>query len=247
MSSCVAIGSGIFPAGMDRMPRQAGSLRNAIIRVFGDNGATALEFALLAPVLLLLIFGIVDLGLMLFASQEVNNAAAAAVRQLRTGSVQGAPVPSTYAGASNCANPSFTLSSTQNCIGITINSGDTASTIFGKLLCANIFDNGAFVTCTKFNWSVIGYNDFGSFSGALPTLTYNADGTPSATFCQGAGAHCASDNIIVAMVGYKRPFMTPLVGCFFDPTDCAAGRSPVMLMTYFAVFQAEPFGAGTTG
>lgn len=205
------------------------------------------EFAVLAPVLVLLIFGVVEVGIALVALEEFDTAAAAALRQIRTGAVQQAGIPSTYAGASNCASASFTPGSNQNCLGINISASDTASTIFAKLLCANTFDGGAILNCdtsgtasSSMNWNITSYTSWSAFSGALPSLSYNKDGTPSTTFAPGTGSQ-----IVVAMVGYKRPFYNPLVGCFFDASDCLAGKSPVLLLTYYAVFMAEPWGASS--
>lgn len=46
----------------------------------GENGAAAVEFALIMPVLLMLLFGIIDFGYMINRGSMVNNAARDAVR-----------------------------------------------------------------------------------------------------------------------------------------------------------------------
>lgn len=51
----------------------------------GDRGAVALEFALLAPLLLMLLAGIMQYGLYFWGAQAGTNAAADAVRQLSVG------------------------------------------------------------------------------------------------------------------------------------------------------------------
>ncbi len=50
-----------------------------------DRGAAAVEFALVLPVLLLIIFGIVDMGRMLYTKITLTQAAAAAARAAAIG------------------------------------------------------------------------------------------------------------------------------------------------------------------
>jgi hypothetical protein len=209
------------------------------------SGATALEMALLLPVLMFVILGVVDTGMMMITGAEVTDAANAAVRQLRTGAIQASPTgaASTYAGATNCANPSFVLPANENCLGFNYSASDTASTIFGELLCSSLPTGSATATCTGFNWTVIGYATWDDFNGALPNLTYNTDGTPSVTFP--ATTAIGAQAIVVSMVGYKYKFFTPLIGCVFDASDCLVGKSPQVVLNSFAVFEAEPFGVST--
>lgn len=60
--------------------------RNNIIE--NEDGATAVEFAIVAPVLLLLIMGIVDIGMMMFAQGVLENSAFTAARTGKTGYTQ---------------------------------------------------------------------------------------------------------------------------------------------------------------
>jgi hypothetical protein len=215
------------------------------------------EFAVVLPVLVFVMFGIIDLGCMMFAAEEFDYAAAAAIRQIRTGAVQAAYQAaqtngsSPYAGAADCRWATQTQvnysSTTTNCLGFTINSTDTDSTIFGKLLCANLPVGGGaagFLSCANFDWYVTGYGCFEADQCSSPanistaTLSYNPNGTPSAKFTTPG-----SSSIIVALIGYKYPFFTPLVGCLFDPADCAAGTQTKANLTYFMIVQAEPFSA----
>jgi Flp pilus assembly protein TadG len=66
-------------------------LRRDVSR-FGDacDGTTAVEFALIAPVFLALLFAILETTLFLFAQATLQNAATAAGRLFMTGHVQGA-------------------------------------------------------------------------------------------------------------------------------------------------------------
>jgi Flp pilus assembly protein TadG len=53
-----------------------------------DEGATAVEFALVAPIFLLIIFAIFEVSLMFFASVNLDGAAIEAARRIRTGQSQ---------------------------------------------------------------------------------------------------------------------------------------------------------------
>ena len=57
--------------------------RNNIIE--NEEGATAVEFALVAPVLLLIMMGIIDVGMMMFAQGLLENSAFTAARTGKTG------------------------------------------------------------------------------------------------------------------------------------------------------------------
>lgn len=66
--------------------KQAGNLRSSIRRILrGEQGATTLELALLLPVLMLLVFGLIEIGYMYFASASMDKAAQAGARVAVTG------------------------------------------------------------------------------------------------------------------------------------------------------------------
>lgn len=58
------------------------------MRVRTQSGSAAVEFALIAPVFFLLLFGIIESGLIYFASSTLENATNDAARLIRTGQVQ---------------------------------------------------------------------------------------------------------------------------------------------------------------
>ncbi len=68
--------------------------RNAFL---DNNGAIAIEFAFVAPVLIVLLLGIIQFGYAFFVQINLNNAAREAARELAVGSA-------TVGGASNCAS-----------------------------------------------------------------------------------------------------------------------------------------------
>jgi Flp pilus assembly protein TadG len=53
-----------------------------------DKGATAVEFALVSTPFFILLFGVIELGLVLMAQVDLENAMSAATRQIRTGQIQ---------------------------------------------------------------------------------------------------------------------------------------------------------------
>jgi len=60
-----------------------------------DDGAAGLEFAFVVMPFLLLLMGVIEVGLAMFVSTQLQGATAEAARQIRTGSVQGAADPVT--------------------------------------------------------------------------------------------------------------------------------------------------------
>lgn len=68
-----------------------GRQRGRIPRNFArhEAGSTAVEFALIVPVFLLLIMAVMQMGLVLFAGQHLENATATLGRLVRTGQAQG--------------------------------------------------------------------------------------------------------------------------------------------------------------
>src|SRR5579864_1011930 len=72
-------------------PRAGNSLRGFMLRfALGRRGAAAVEFALVSIPFLMLTFGIIEIGLIYFASISLENATYAAARQIRTGQLQNA-------------------------------------------------------------------------------------------------------------------------------------------------------------
>jgi Flp pilus assembly protein TadG len=73
------------------MPPSAVSLKN-LLRRFRHHrrGSAALEFAIVAPVFIALLFAIVEVALMFFATQVLETVTQAASRYIMTGQAQGA-------------------------------------------------------------------------------------------------------------------------------------------------------------
>lgn len=56
-----------------------------LVRRRGERGAAAVEFALILPIFLMLLFGIIDFGYMINRGSMINNAARDAVREASLG------------------------------------------------------------------------------------------------------------------------------------------------------------------
>lgn len=59
------------------------------------SGSAAIEFAMVAPVLFLFLFGIIETGVLFFASASLQNATNDTARLIRTGQISGAVTAST--------------------------------------------------------------------------------------------------------------------------------------------------------
>jgi len=76
----------VFHLFSDRVRRRA---RSAAARFASDrSGAAALEFALVATPFFMLLFGILEIALIFFASAVIEDGVAEAAREIRTGAVQ---------------------------------------------------------------------------------------------------------------------------------------------------------------
>ncbi|MBO9707052.1 MAG: pilus assembly protein [Caulobacter sp.] len=70
----------------DRRPSRVGRLARRFLR--DRDGATAVEFAFVSIPFLLLVYGIIELGMVFLLSMSLENAVATAGRQVRTGQAQ---------------------------------------------------------------------------------------------------------------------------------------------------------------
>lgn len=67
------------------------------------KGSAAIEFAMIAPVFFLLIFGIIETGILFFADSTLQHATDDAARQVRTGQIQSQNLSATDFRNSICA------------------------------------------------------------------------------------------------------------------------------------------------
>ena len=131
---------GIVRSAATRRPATARSALAHLRR--GDRGAAAVEFALLVPILLIVVFGIVDFGLLMNSSSLVSNAAREGAR---VGSLEGTQKASEDAAKAAMTGLIGTIpgpgtglvaactTSTGTCTGWTGTSGTTAAPAGGTV------------------------------------------------------------------------------------------------------------------
>lgn len=121
-----------------------------MLRRFGHNrrGTAAVEFALIAPVFVALLFAIVETALMFFASQILETVAQESARQIMTGQTQAANYNAgSFVTQVICNQPQPVL----NCNNISVDvESDPAQ--FSNVSIANPVTNGSFDP-TKLKWS----------------------------------------------------------------------------------------------
>ncbi len=77
-----------FPPDKETDKANRSSNRKVLLNLFSDyRGVTAIEFALVAPVLFTIFFAIIELGLSMLVDAVLDNAVAEAARQIKTGQV----------------------------------------------------------------------------------------------------------------------------------------------------------------
>ena len=137
-----------------------GATRSSFPRAFlrCRNGATAVEFALVAAPFLALLVGILQSALVFFASRVLDEVTEEAARNLMTGQAQ----------QGNVTQANFL--NNYVCGG-----SNTSALVSALFTCANIMVN------------VQSYADFGSANTSSPTLTYNPNGTVSNTWSYNTG------------------------------------------------------------
>jgi Flp pilus assembly protein TadG len=75
----------------------------------GQRGATAIEFAMVGSVFMMLLFGIFELGYMLFVQSTLDSSARTAARLIRTGQAQANANPQTFFQNALCADVSSVI------------------------------------------------------------------------------------------------------------------------------------------
>lgn len=155
-----------------------------------DDGATAIEFAIIAPILFLLIMGIVEFGLIYFAKNVLENAVATGSRLGITGS--------NYAGA-----PSTRVSNT------------TGTTDRVKIIKENIAARSAgLLKPDKISISCADAGQtFGNLAGSTTGSYGCGDTIDNNASCNNAGGGNAA---VIYTARYCWDLFTPMVGAFFN-------------------------------
>jgi hypothetical protein len=154
-----------------------------------DDGTTAIEFAIVAPVLILLIMGIMEFGLIYYAKNVLENAVAVGARIGITGS--------DYAGNNRVAKP------------------DDAPTDRVKIIKENIYKRSSgllkeeqiSVSCTNAGQT------FGNLSGSSSGSYGCGDTINNDSSCTTGGG---GNDAVIYTARYCWKVFTPMIGQFFD-------------------------------
>lgn len=200
---------------MTSQTRSSGARRNLAALLRSDSGNTLLEFAFVAPLLVLLLVMIVDLGLMLTAQSLLNGAAQDAARLVRTGQIYAQGNSITPFENQICADMA-PIMSTSSC----------QSNIIFEVQTFTSFGSVSFTPCTQTSYQS-GSGTVCSFSPGAADQIVGVRVTYNRSF----------------MIPWVGGCLTPGGSCWFGPGTKAATpqtASTVPLMSTF-VFQNEPF------
>jgi Flp pilus assembly protein TadG len=132
----------------------------------GDSGATVVEFAMVAPMMLLLFATIIDLGMMLTTQSLLDGASRDAARLIRTGQVQTSGSPRTTFQNLLCSDMTPVMS-TATC----------QSQVVFEVQVFTSFSGVSFTACTQnTDPSGVGYCPFGAGTASQIVgvkITYN--------------------------------------------------------------------------
>ncbi len=161
----------------------------------GSRGQSAVEFALVAPLLFLLIFGIVDFGRAMFYQNEVTNATREGARIAILASN---PCNTVYGDPSGNCSDSLTPAGPSVCSAI-----EDSATLISNWSCS---EDGVLPASPKPGWAYVEVDQASSPGASCPgAVGGTAASTPRST---------GSLLITVTIRYYFRP-ITPIVGALF--------------------------------
>ena len=120
--------------------------RRAVRRARGDRGAAAVEFALIAPILFLLVFGIIDFGLLINSQSTASNAAREGARVASLGGNTAAVTSSVTPAMSTLINAGSTTTTVTCLNGATACSIDDATSDTGATVTVKVTYTYKFLT-----------------------------------------------------------------------------------------------------
>ncbi len=180
-----------------------------------EDGATAIEFALVAPILFLLMMGIIEFGLVLFADNVIENAASVGARFGITGS--------DYAGEGRVAKP--TKGTVDRVTVIRENIRQKAGSLLDPARLS--------ISCQSLG------NTFGSLP-ASSAGDYACSGkVDNDKSCKDIGG---GDAAVVYTVAYCWNFFTPIIGKFFPENHLLLESSMVVHNENFTSGSGSPGG-----
>lgn len=212
-----------------RPRRRRASLVGRCARKFfprlGERGETMLEFAFVAPMLILLLLIVIDLGIMLMTQSLLNGAAQSAARLIRTGQI--------------AEGGSITTFQTQLCAGMSPIM-TTATCQSNLLFEVNCYSSKPTAGCST--------TSLGFSAVSFTSCTYNNNATGTGTQC--AFNPGAEFDVVGVRVVYNRRFIVPWVGACLTTGSCwfgagsrgpAGGSGNAVPLIATVIFQNEPF------
>ena len=192
------------------------------MRANATRGSAAIEFAFVAPVFFTLLFGIVETGLMYFASFTLQNATLQSARVVRTGNAQ-----------------SVAFGTAAKCTGGAGGSGAggayaSSTDWFKDQICCGI---SAALSCANLRVNVQSFS--AGFGGTGFTNTKDGSGNyipVSDSFSPGNAC-----DVVLVRATYSWNVVTPVLSWFLVNMS---GNAHMLSSTY--AFRNEPFTAGVT-
>lgn len=182
------------------------------MRADANKGSVAIEFAMLAPIFLLILMATIETGVVFFAQTALQNAVNDAARLVKTGQTA-------------C----FTKDAADKCLGITADQ-------FRKQICDEVVTllhvcNKAADGSSNLQFDVKAYSaGFGGASNSSP-LDGNGNLPDLATFDTGQAC-----DVVLVRAFYRWPIVTPLLGLLL-----ANMSGSDHLLSTAAAFRSEPY------
>lgn len=188
------------------------NLLRSVRRRSGQRGATAVEFAMIAPFYFLLIIGIMETAMVMFAQHVLECAAANASRTGKTG----------YVGAAQ--TQADTIKTTvNNLASFLMDSGKITITAMSYKSMSAIGSGEPFVDA----------NGNGKWDTGENYTDSNGNGKYDTDV--GAAGYGASGDIVVYTISYPWPIMTPAMTPFL-------GKDGILTLQSRVVVKNEPYG-----
>jgi Flp pilus assembly protein TadG len=178
----------------------------------GERGATAIEFALIAPFYFLLIIGIMETSMVMFAQHVLESAAANASRLGKTGYV-----------ATTKTQQATIMQTVQNLAGFLMDSTKITINAQAYKSLGAIGTGEAFVDANGNGKWDVGEN----YTDSNGNGKYDSD--------IGVSGYGGTGDIVVYTISYPWPLMTPAMGLFI-------GTNNILTLQSRVVVKNEPYG-----
>jgi Flp pilus assembly protein TadG len=182
------------------------------MRKDATRGSAALEFAFIAPVFFIMLFAIMETGIMYFSQFALQNALVQAARQIRTGQAQG----TAYATAPKCSGSGVAGAYT------------SAGQWFNDQVCCNI---STMLNCANLNVNVQNYA--AGFGGNNFSNTIVGGYQTAVANNYSPGAAC---DVVLVRATYTWTVFTPILSWFLVNM---AGNAHLLSAT--TAFRNEPY------